>query len=231
MSQITLTSPPNADTYSLIGSTNWLVNARDITINATKVDLTAALCWNVNACNIYVNAQIDGVQVLDNLYNLSSTYWNNVPNLSIGFVNLSQNFYSLNSVSNTFFKKTGDFMTGDLKIQSITEQVSQLGTGTSLTVDFPSVKSVVFFSPSQNFTMTINNVPVVPNTTCTLTCVYNTKFYCNTVIVNGTQRTVEFNGGTSNISINTAADYVLQCISICFFDSTVVVFSSVNSYF
>jgi hypothetical protein len=227
MSQITLSGPPGSDYVNLAGSNNWIVTGDSITVNASNVDLKSSACWQLNSNQININACLNGLPVIDQIVNLSTNYWDTKTN----FVNLSQNFQNVNNLSNTYLPNRGGSLTGDVTVCTLTEQITSLGSGASLSSDFKTLKSVMYFSPSQNFTLTLSNVPIVQNTTHTLTFFYNQKFYCNNININGNSYSIMVNGGSSNISINTSSTYVMQTITICFFSSnTPVVFSTVSSY-
>jgi hypothetical protein len=110
--------------------------------------------------------------------------------------------------------------TGVQSVSNVAEQLHNAGSGTALSLSYTSIKGVVSYSPSANYTLTLTNVPTSSNVaTYTLTFIYNTKFWANNISVNGTSYTMRASGGLANVSINASATHVLQTISICFLNS------------
>jgi hypothetical protein len=118
-------------------------------------------------------------------------------------------------------------------VERMAEQVHNAGSGSALSLSYASIKGIVFYSPSANYTLTLTNVPITSsNMTYTLTLIYNTKFYANAITVNGTSYTMRAIGGLSNITINTSALTVMQQINILFLNSsTPIITTSVASLF
>ena len=106
-------------------------------------------------------------------------------------------------------------------VERMCEQITQAGSGTSLSLSYTSIKGIVVYSPSANYALTLTNVPT-SNTNCiyTLTFRYPTKFYANTISVNGSSITMTAIGGLSNISVNASATFVYQTIHIIFNNSS-----------
>ena len=105
-------------------------------------------------------------------------------------------------------------------ISSVNEQIYYSGTGTNLSLSYSSIKGVVYYSPSANFTLTLTNVPTTStNASYTITFIYNTLFYCNAITVNGTSYTMRASGGLANVSVSASSNFVMQTISIVFLNS------------
>jgi hypothetical protein len=124
-------------------------------------------------------------------------------------------------------------LTGITTVNEISEQVYNSGSGTNLSLTYTSIKGIIYYSPSANFTLTLTSIPTSSNNeTYSLTFIYNTKYYCNAISVNGTSYTMLAGGGLSNISINSSASYVMQQVSIMFLNSsTPVIVTNVLSLF
>ena len=99
------------------------------------------------------------------------------------------------------------------------------GTITSniLTIDFSSSNSVVYVSPSSNFTINLINIPSGTQTNSySFTIWSSAKFYGNVIQVSGTSQTIISIGGASNIStnINSSATNLLQQITLIYVNSS-----------
>ena len=72
-------------------------------------------------------------------------------------------------------------------MSQIGETVYNSGSGAALSVSFTSIKGLVYFTPTANFTLTLSNVPTTDtNITYSITLIYNAKFYANSININGT---------------------------------------------
>jgi hypothetical protein len=102
------------------------------------------------------------------------------------------------------------------------ELIHNAGSGSSLSLTYTSVKGVVYYTPSANFTLTLTSVPSPTSNleTYSLTLIYNAKYYANAISVNGSSYTMIAGAGLSNISINASATYVMQQINICYLNSS-----------
>jgi predicted nucleic acid-binding Zn-ribbon protein len=123
--------------------------------------------------------------------------------------------------------------TGVTNVNEVSEIIYVGGAGSSLSLSYTSIRGIVYFAPSGNFTLTLTNVPTTSTVmSYTLTFIYTTKYYCNAISVNGSSYTMIASGGLSNISVNSSATNVMQTISICFLNSsTPTVITNVVSLF
>jgi hypothetical protein len=125
-------------------------------------------------------------------------------------------------------------LSGTNNINMLNENINCVsGVTTSLSLDYTSgCKGInLIATPTSNYSLAVTNVPTgSTNATYSITLITTAKFYVNSITVNGTSRTIYASGGTSNISVNGSASYVMQQLNICFLNSsTPVVFSSVLS--
>jgi hypothetical protein len=106
-------------------------------------------------------------------------------------------------------------------LERICEQITQGGSGTNLSLSYTSIRGIIVYAPSANFTFTLTNLPTT-NINCvyTLTFIYSTRFYASSININGTSYTMTAIGGLSNISINSSASRVYQQIQIIFNNSS-----------
>jgi hypothetical protein len=106
-------------------------------------------------------------------------------------------------------------------VERMCEQLTQAGSGTNLSLNYSTIKGIVSYAPSGNFSLTLTNVPTT-NTNCvyTLTFIYSTKFFCNAININSTLHQVTAIGGLTNIAVNTNATRVYQQIQIIFNNSS-----------
>ncbi len=118
-------------------------------------------------------------------------------------------------------------------VERMAEQIYNANTGSALSLSYDSIKGIIYFTPTANYTLTLTNIPTTnTNISYTLTFIYNAKFYCNNISVNGTTYTMRAIGGLSNITIDTSALNVMQQINILFLNSsTPIVTTSVVSLF
>jgi hypothetical protein len=100
---------------------------------------------------------------------------------------------------------------------------------TSCSLDYTTAKGINYIqTPTANFSLALTNVPSPPSNCAvySLTLMMAVKYYCNSITVNGTSRTLYFGGGSSNASINASASYVLQQINIQYLNSSTPVVTS-----
>jgi hypothetical protein len=120
-------------------------------------------------------------------------------------------------------------------VNEIAEIVNSVtGVTTSCSLDYTTCKGINYIqTPSANFSLALTNLPSPINsnkTVYTITLMMAVKYYCNSITVNSTSRTLYFSGGASNVSIHASAAYVIQQINICYLNSaTPVVTSCVQS--
>lgn len=114
------------------------------------------------------------------------------------------------------------------EIAELVNSVTSVTTACSLS--YTSCQGINYVqTPTANFSLALTNVPSPPSNCAvyTLTLMMAVKYYCNSITVNGTSRTMYFGGGTP--TINASATYVLQQINIQYLNSaTPVVTSSVQ---
>jgi len=113
---------PIARTYEFTCTSNWLVNASDITVNTCFIDMTSALYWDVNSCNTYFNAR----DILDSVENLSTSYWKSVPNLSqsywntrVQYTDSKNTYYSLADSNDLKLDKAGGTVSGNVSLTGV----------------------------------------------------------------------------------------------------------------
>jgi hypothetical protein len=143
------------------------------------------------------------------------------------------NYLTSSTASATYqtIANMSNYLTSSLNL--VSENIYNSGSGTNLSLNYTSIKGIVKYSPSSNFTLTLSNVPI-SNVNCsyTITFIYNTLFYCNAISVNGTSYAMRAAGGLSNISISGSSNFVMQTISIVFLNSsTPVVLTNVSSLY
>ncbi len=121
-------------------------------------------------------------------------------------------------------------------LSRIVEQLTTTAVNSSnYSLDFSTANGIMHISnpPSQNFLLTLTNVPTTANATYTISFVINTatnKSYINTITVNGVSRTILFNGGASSIVISSSS-VVVQTITVVMVASAVSsVLSSVGGF-
>jgi hypothetical protein len=165
----------------------------------------------------------------------ASTATNTTQIASTAYVqsNLS-NYLTTSSASSTYAGlSSSNTLSGTNTVSMINEQINNVtGVTTSLSLNYSSIKGINYINtPTSNFSLAITNVPTGSTTaTYTVTLLMSVKYYCNSITVNGTSRTIYAGNGTSNISINASASYVMQQLSIVFLNSsTPIVFSNVIS--
>jgi hypothetical protein len=106
---------------------------------------------------------------------------------------------------------------------------SVTGVTTSCSLDFTTCKGINYIqTPTANFSLALTNLPNPPSYcgVFSLTLMMAVKYYCNSITVNGTSRTMYFGGGSGNVSINGSASYVLQQINIQFLNSSTPIVTS-----
>jgi hypothetical protein len=163
----------------------------------------------------------------------ASTSDNSTQIASTAFVK-AQSYLTTSSASSTYAGlSSNNALTGTNTINMLNENINYVsGVTTSLSLDYSTCKGVnLIATPTANYSLAITNVPTgSTNATYTVTLVTTAKYYVNSITVNGTSRTIYASGGTSNVSVNGSAAYVMQQLNICFLNSsTPVVFSSVLS--
>ena len=143
------------------------------------------------------------------------------------------NYLTTSNASSTYAPINNASLTGVTTVNEVSEGVYNAGSGTNLSLTYTSVKGIVYYTPSANFTLTLSSVPTTStNASYTLTFIYNAKFYCSAISVNGTSRTMISGGGLTNISVNSSATYVMQQITIAFLNSSIpTVITNVLSLF
>jgi hypothetical protein len=106
-------------------------------------------------------------------------------------------------------------------IERMCEQVTQAGSGTNLSLNYSTIKSIIVYAPSGNFTLSLTNLPTT-NSNCvyTLTFIYSTKFFCNAININSTLYQMTAIGGLTNITVSSNATRVYQQIQIIFTNSS-----------
>ena len=123
------------------------------------------------------------------------------------------NYLTINTTQSITATKTFSRLSENITSGTITSNI--------LTIDFSSNNSVVYCNPIANFTVNISNMSMLTQTQCyTFTIWCTSKFYGNTIQVNGTTYTAVSTGGLSNISINTNATNLLQQITLIYVNST-----------
>ncbi len=135
----------------------------------------------------------------------------------------SATYQTLSGMSNYASLSGNNSLSGSntITVSELYEQVYNAGSGTNLSLTYTSIKGIIYYSPSANFTLTLSSVPTVStNASYSITLIYNTKFYCNAISVNGTSYTLKAGGGLANITINTSATQVFQQINILFLNSS-----------
>jgi hypothetical protein len=146
----------------------------------------------------------------------------------------AQSYLTTSSASSTYAGlSSNNTLSGTNNVNMINENINYVsGVTTSLSLDYSTCKGInLIATPSANYSFAITNVPTgSTNAVYTVTLLSTAKYYVNSITVNGTSRTIYATGGTSNISINASASYVMQQLSVSFLNSsTPVVFSSVLS--
>jgi hypothetical protein len=152
----------------------------------------------------------------DNNTNIATTAF--VKNQSYAPLASNNNFSGINSFTNyNYVNQIGEI------VNSVT------GVTTSCSLDFTTCKGVNYIqTPTANFSLALTNLPNPPSY-CgifTLSLMMAVKYYCNSITVNGTSRTMYFGGGSGNVSINGSASYVLQQINIQFLNSSTPIITS-----
>jgi hypothetical protein len=143
------------------------------------------------------------------------------------------NYLTSTSASSTYqtIANMNNYLTSSLNL--VSENIYNAGSGSNLSLTYTSIKGIVNYSPSANFTLTLSSVPTSNiNSSYTITLIYNTLFYCNVISVNGTLYTMRASGGLSNISISGSSLSVMQTITIAFLNSsTPIVLTNVSSLY
>jgi len=128
-----------------------------------------------------------------------------------------------------------DFTTSLFTTNRITEVITPVTGGASVTCNYNSSGIFSTNAHTANFTIAITNVPTTQNRTINITLLINSstnKFYGNTITVNASATTPIINGGSSSISVSSAT-LIIQQITIIYLASQTpaYVISSVNSVF
>jgi uncharacterized coiled-coil protein SlyX len=144
-------------------------------------------------------------------------------------------YLSQSSASSTYAPINNAVHTGTTTFNEIVEQITSVSSITNaLSLDYSAVKGVVYVqTPTSNLSLTLTNLSTSStNASYTITLVIPSKYYVNSCTVNGTSRTIYFNGGSANVSINASATFVLQTLTFAYLNSsTPVVMSNVASIF
>lgn len=168
--------------------------------------------------------------VSGNTYNLN-TLSSDVSNNYL-LITTAQSTYALNTSLTNYALSNNSVLTGQTNISEIIENIYYASSGSTLSLSYTNIKSIVYYTPTANFTLNLTSIPVSINTTISITLIYNSKFYSNYVGINGSGYAPIAGGGLSNIAINSSATYVMQQVNICFLNSTIpTVITNVLSLF
>jgi hypothetical protein len=131
--------------------------------------------------------------------------------------------------SNTY--SGNNTLSGYTHVNEIAELVNSVTSiTTSASLDYTTCKGINYIqTPTANYSLALTNVPSPPGNKAVYNLVLcnTSKYYCSSITVNGTSRTIVFSGGSP--TINASATLVMQQISICYLNSaTPTVVSSVN---
>jgi hypothetical protein len=153
-------------------------------------------------------------------------------------------YLTTSSASSTYSSLSGNQTITGNKIYNNQNTFSRVlenitsGTITSniLTINFSSNNSVVYVSPSANYTINFTNIPSGTQTNSYTFTIWNTaRFYGNVIQVGGTGQTILAIGGASNIAsgINASATNLLQQITLIYVNASTPtrVLTSVASIF
>ena len=217
-----LTSSSASATYQTISNmSNYLTSSTASTTYQTIANMSNYLTSSSASTTYQTIANMSNYLTSSNA---SSTY-QTIANMSnyLTTTNASSTYQTIANMSN--------YLTSSLNL--VSENIYNSGSGTNLSLNYTSIKGIVKYSPSSNFTLTITNVPTSNiNSTYTITFIYNTLFYCNAISVNGISYTMRAAGGLSNISISGSSNFVMQTITIAFLNSsTPIVLTNVSSLY
>ena len=125
---------------------------------------------------------------------------------------------SLNNLINGTTSHTGFTNTGLSTNNRISETIAQLTGASSISASYSSGGIFYIASPvSANFTLALTNIPTTNTyTNYNVSLLINAstnKVYCNSISINGTNITIIYNGGSSNISISSST-MILQQFNI-----------------
>ncbi len=135
----------------------------------------------------------------------------------------SSTYQTISGMSNYASLSGNNTLTGNnvITTDKMYEQIHNAGSGTNLSLTYTSIKGVVYYSPAANFLLTLSSIPTSStNASYSITFIYNTKFYCSAISVNGSSYTMKAGAGLANISINSSATHVFQQINILFLNSS-----------
>jgi hypothetical protein len=188
----------NINTRKLISEYDTEINALETNINTRK--LISEYDTEINALETNINTR-----KLISEYNTEKSDLETNINSKAG-LNTSNTFSAQN-----LFRKIGE-----------TNQTLTVASG-FITLN-SNTSHVAYINPQNaNFQTRITNIVVANNTTFTFSIIIDTatnKYFCNTLQVNGTTRTMLFPNGIATVNIATA-NKVLQTISLIFTSTAV----------
>jgi adenosyl cobinamide kinase/adenosyl cobinamide phosphate guanylyltransferase len=243
--------PSNSISNSMINNTS---------INSGYVDATSSIQTQINAkaadsltCHLAGTETITGAKTLSGGITLSSNITANsctITPTELSYIDgvtsnlqtqldakatdsLTCHLSGTETISGVKTFSANNVFSGTNNINMLNENINYVSSvTTSLSLDYTICKGInLIATPTSNYSLAITNVPTgSTNAVYTVTLLSTAKFYVNSITVNGTSRTIYASGGTSNISINGSASYVMQQLNISYLNSsTPVVFSSVIS--
>jgi hypothetical protein len=231
--------PSNAITNSMINNS---------CISSGYVDATSSIQTQINAkatdslaCHLAGTETISGAKTFSGGVTLSSNITSNsctITPTELSYIdgatsNIQTQLDAKATDSLTCHLANAETLSGTKTFALANEQVNYVSSvTTALSLDYATCKGInLIATPTANYSLAITNVPTgSTNATYSVTLITTAKYYVNSITVNGTSRTIYAGGGTSNISVNASASYVMQQLSICFLNSsTPVVFSNVLS--
>ena len=144
----------------------------------------------------------------------------NVTGGTVSFVNNAIPITAVNGVNTRITTAESNIV----KLQNATSGSSATGTITTntLTIDYNTIANqTIIVVPTANFSINISNVPTSSlYAIYTITILLNAKFFCNSIIVNGTSISMNAFGGFANLAFNASATTGFQRLYIIFAGST-----------
>jgi uncharacterized protein YuzE len=152
---------------------------------------------------------------------------------STAYVQSNLSSYGTLASSSTY--SGNNTFSGTNSVNIINETVNSVSSiTTALSLDYTTCKGINYIqTPTSNFSLALTNIPTgSTNAVYTITLMMAVKYYANSCTVNGTSRTMQFGGGSANVSVHASANYVLQQVNVMFLNSsTPIVSSNVLSLF